>query len=101
MRVLNITNQVPYPLMSGAPLRTYNILRRFARDYEVYLAAFTGTEEQQEGVVHLREFCREVVTVRHRSLKEVMHFGKALNSILHGEPPELRLAFSEELAREI
>jgi len=31
----------------------------------------------------------------------VMHFGKVLTSMLQGEPPELRLAFSEELAREI
>lgn len=87
--------------MSGAPLRTYNILRRFARDHEVYLAAFRATEEQREGVAYLLEFCREVVTVRLKSLKEVMHSGKVLTSMLQGEPPELRLAFSEELAREI
>jgi polysaccharide biosynthesis protein PslH len=87
--------------MSGAPLRTYNVLRRCAKDHEVYLAAFCATEEQKEGVAHLLEFCREVVTVKHRGLKEVMHFGRGLRSILRGEPPELRLAFSDELAREI
>jgi sugar transferase (PEP-CTERM/EpsH1 system associated) len=101
MRILNITNQVPYPTMSGAPLRTYNILRRLARKSEVYLAAFTATQEQREGVAHLLEFCHEVVTVELKSLKEVMHSGKVLASILQGEPPELRLAFSEELATEI
>lgn len=101
MRLLNITNQVPYPLISGAPLRTYNILRRLARDYEVYLAAFTETEEQREELAHLLHICREVVTVRRKSLKEAMHFGKVLTSLLQGEPPEIRLAFSEDLAREI
>lgn len=88
--------------MSGAPLRSYNILRRLARDHEVYLAAFAETEEQKEGVAHLLEFCRDVVTIRHKSLKkELMNFGKLLMSILEGEPAELRLAFSEDLAGEI
>lgn len=67
----------------------------------MYLAAFRATDEQEEGVAHLLEFCREVVTVRHKSLKDVMHFGKVLTSMLQGEPPELRLAFSEELATQI
>lgn len=101
MRILNITNQIPYPPISGAPLRSYNILRRLARDHDVYLAAFMATEEQREGVAHLLEFCRAVVTVRPKRLKEVAHLGKVLTSMLQGEPPELRVAFSEELAREI
>jgi len=87
--------------MSGAPLRTYNVLRRFAKDHEVYLAAFSAREEQKEGVAHLLEFCQEVVAIRPRSLREMMQPWKVLTSMLHGEPPELRLAFSDELAREI
>lgn len=101
MRILNITNQVPYPPMSGARLRTYNIPRRFARDYEGCLAAFTAREEQREGLAKLLEFCRAVVTTRLRSLEEVMHFAEVVASMLHGELPELRLASSEELARVI
>ena len=63
--------------------------------------AFSASEEQREGVAHLLGFCREVVSVGLKSLKEMMHFGKALNSMLQGEPPELRLGFSEELAQRI
>lgn len=101
MKILCITNQVPFPLVSGAPLRTYNILRRCARDHEVYLAAFCATEEQRQGVARLLEFCREVVIARHKSLKESMHLAKGLEAMFKGEPPELRLAFSQELAGEI
>ena len=101
MRILIITNEVPFPPTSGASLRTYNVLRRLARDCEVYLVAFSATKEQRGGVAHLLEFCREVVTVRRRSLKEAVHLGKVVTSMLQGEPPELRLAFSQELAREI
>jgi sugar transferase (PEP-CTERM/EpsH1 system associated) len=87
--------------MSGAPLRTYNVLRRLARDNEVYLAAFTASEEQREGVSHLLEFCQEVVTVKLTSMKEMVHLGKMLTCILRWDPPELRLGFSEDLARKI
>jgi polysaccharide biosynthesis protein PslH len=98
MRILNITNLIPYPPVSGAPLRSYSVLRRVARDHEVYLAAFSGSGQDGEAVSRLREFCREVVAVKQRSLKEALHPGKALSAILRGEPPELRLAFSDELA---
>lgn len=101
MRILTITNQIPYPPISGAPLRTYNMLRRFAGDSEVYLAAFSATEEQREGVSHLLEFCREVVTVKHKSLKQAMHLGELIKCAFQGEPLELRLAYSEEFAKEI
>jgi len=101
MRILNITNHVPYPMTSGASLRSYNILRRLVRDHDVYLAAFRSTGEDADGLTHLRQLCREVVTARYRSLKEGMQFGKGLMALVNGEPLELRLAFSDELARGI
>lgn len=100
MRILNITNHLPYPLISGAPVRTYNILRRLAKDNDVYLAALATAEEQRDGVPNLR-FCREVVTVRPKRPTKIMHMGKALASVLKGNPLELSLAFSYELASEI
>jgi len=101
MRILDITNQIPFPLMSGAPLRTYNILRRLARDHEVFLAAFAAGKKQEEGVSHLLEFCREVVTAKHRNLRDGIHPGRILTSVLRREPPEIRIGFSDELADRI
>ena len=102
MRILTITNEVPYPLISGAPLRTYNVLRRLADEHEVYLICFGSRDEQREDIAHLLEFCQQVTVVRRKSLKkELWRVGIALKALLHGEPPELRLAFSGELAREI
>lgn len=101
MRILNITNRIPYPLVSGAPLRSYNLLRRFARDHDVYLAAFSGTDEQQEEAPRLLEFCRRVVTVRSRPQKILPLFWKLMKWPLQGGPTELRLSFSDELAKGI
>jgi glycosyltransferase involved in cell wall biosynthesis len=86
---------------SGAPIRTYNVLRRFAETSDVYLAAFWSTEEQKNGIAHLREFCREVVAVRYKPLKERLRISKVLGALLRGEPPELRVAYSDEFADKI
>jgi polysaccharide biosynthesis protein PslH len=101
MRILNITNQIPYPVTSGAPVRSYNLLRRFSKDHEVYLAAFLETKEQSKGVAHLLKFCREVVTVRGERLRELPVFWKFLKYPFQRGPAELKLSFSEELAIEI
>jgi polysaccharide biosynthesis protein PslH len=101
MRILCVTTQVPYPLTSGAPLRSYNILRRLAADNEVYLIAFASTEGQRKGLAHLHEFCRMVVTVEPQHLGRLMGLQAAGAAMLRGQPPELGAAFSKELAREI
>jgi hypothetical protein len=62
MRILFITDTLPYPAITGAPLRSYNILRRLAHKHRVWLAAFAKTSEQREGMTHMQTFCEEVVT---------------------------------------
>jgi polysaccharide biosynthesis protein PslH len=101
MRILNLTDRVPYPVISGAPLRTYNLLQRLARDHEVWLAAFVFTQEEMEGVLHLRQFCQGVETARGQSLGALARPVDAVRYLLAGKPPDLRLTHSQELAREI
>jgi sugar transferase (PEP-CTERM/EpsH1 system associated) len=101
MRILNITNELPYPLVSGAPLRTYNILSRFAKNHDIYLAAFSGKYQQQAEIAQLLKFCREVVTVRKKPLGKLDLLWKLVKWPLEGGSAELRLSFSIELARDI
>ena len=101
MRILNITNQIPYPVFSGAPLRTYNVIRQFAKNHEVYLAAFLETEEQRKGINQLLEICKGVVAVQKTKRRELIRWVKGVKYTLQGEPPELKISFSEELAKEI
>lgn len=101
MRILFITDAVPYPTISGAPLRTYNLLRHLARQHEVYVAAFVKTPEQREGVAHLQEFCRAVETAEMWTARAWGRPLEALRYLLKGIPPDLRFHFSDELARKI
>lgn len=63
MRILFLTQVLPYPLDAGARLRAYFVLRHLATHHEVFLVSFTRPEDSLEAVGHLRRFCAGVYTV--------------------------------------
>jgi polysaccharide biosynthesis protein PslH len=101
MRILNITNCIPYPALTGAPLRTYNLLARFARKHEVFLAAFAGNKEQEQGVKHMLGFCKDIVAPRPGRPAQAGRLLKASGCFLRGMPPELALLHSAEMTGNI
>lgn len=101
MRILMISNYLPYPQVSGGRIRIYNLLRRVAARHEVSLAGFLESPEDAEGVSHLRQFCARVETA---SFPQRNRFAKAFGMLRHaldGKPPELMLLHSEELLGKI
>jgi sugar transferase (PEP-CTERM/EpsH1 system associated) len=101
MRILMITNSLPYPMISGDRIRNYNLLRRVANRYEVSLAALLESPEDIEDVPHLRQFCARVETA---NFDQGSRLAKALGMLryaLEGKPPDLRLWHSEELVGKI
>ncbi|RJP50443.1 MAG: glycosyltransferase [Anaerolineaceae bacterium] len=101
MRVLFIVDRIPYPVLGGAALRNYNLLRRLAAEHEVWLVAFTKNAEQREAVHHLDDFCAGVEFVEAESqgaLSDLPNFAKY---ILRGIPPELRFFASPTLTQKI
>lgn len=71
MRVLWISQNIPYPPRGGVLQRNYNLLRQVAKVHEVYLIAFnqsiflSSEIEMKNAMTALKEFCRaiEVVTI--------------------------------------
>ena len=49
MRILVVTETVPYPLDSGGRIKTYHTLAALAREHEVHCHAFARTEAQRQG----------------------------------------------------
>ncbi|MBN1312811.1 MAG: glycosyltransferase [Anaerolineae bacterium] len=98
MRILEITNQISIPMHGGAPVYTYNLLKRVAAKHEVWHVAFITTPEQVTGAEQMRAFCREVVTVpigKSDALDQPLNF---IRYLVAGRPPELRFSYSCELA---
>ncbi len=80
MRVLLLTQVLPYPPDSGPKIKTFYVLRHLARQHEVILASFIRSEAEREHIPVLLEYCREVHTVPiHRSRwRDGVHFLRSL-----------------------
>jgi polysaccharide biosynthesis protein PslH len=103
MRVLVLSNYLPYPLLTGGRIRIYNLLRRVASRHEVSLAALLESPEDAEGIPHLRTFCARVETApfpAHQRSRLAKAPGM-LRYVLQGRPPDLMLLHSEELVTKI
>jgi sugar transferase (PEP-CTERM/EpsH1 system associated) len=101
VRDLIITDRIPYPVISGANLRIYNLLRRITREHEVWLATLVGTKEQAENIAHLREICSVVEAVDIRPTRALAQPLEGFRYMLTGKPPDLRFYYSVELANKI
>ncbi|MBN1121015.1 MAG: glycosyltransferase [Anaerolineae bacterium] len=101
MRILYITDEIPYPVISGSPLYSNNLVRRLAQKHEVWMAAFVVSEEQEEGIPKIEEFCKGVITapmVMGSGLSRPVDFFRFL---LSGKPPDLRLYLSDEFTNKL
>ena len=65
MRILLITDYLPYPPISGDTIRVYNLIKRISQRHEIYLLALFETSALAEDISHLLKFCRQVKVVNH------------------------------------
>ncbi|MBD3306272.1 glycosyltransferase, partial [candidate division KSB3 bacterium] len=86
---------------SGAPLRTYSLLRRVAKEHEVWLVAFQETLEHASGLIHMQKFCQGIETAHLQELGALAHPITLFRYLLTGKPPDLRLLYSQALAEKI
>jgi polysaccharide biosynthesis protein PslH len=63
MKVLFLTQILPYPLVGGAKIRAYYMLRQLAQAHEVTLVSFVRDDDRPQDVAHLAQFCAAVHTV--------------------------------------
>src|SRR5262245_60200957 len=63
MRVLLLTQVLPYPPDSGPKVKTYHVLKYLARQHNVTLVSFVRDSDKPEYIRHLETLCERVVTV--------------------------------------
>lgn len=85
MRILFLTQVLPYPLTSGAKIRAYYVLRHLAQRHEITLVSFVRPDDGDAAVAHLASFCQAVHTVpMARSL--LKNASALLESLIGGRP---------------
>lgn len=75
MKILFLTQVLPYPPDSGPKVKTLNIIKYLAKqDHDITLVSFVRGDQRQD-VEELKKFCREVYTVpMERGLKQDVGF---------------------------
>lgn len=63
MRILFLSQLLPYPPDAGAKVRAYYTLRWLAEKHQVTLVAFTRNDDSPAAIDHLRTFCHAVHTL--------------------------------------
>jgi glycosyltransferase involved in cell wall biosynthesis len=106
MRILLLTQVVPYPPDSGPKIKTYNVLRYLAQQHEVHLVSFVRTEAERNAAEWLRGWCADVVTVplRRSVGRDVAFLARSLARrrpflIERDDLRAMRLAVEETVAR--
>jgi len=84
MKVLLLTQVLPYPPDSGPKVKTWNVFKYLIRCYEVTLASFVRGDQSAE-IEYLRHYCPAVHTVpmERGAVRDVWHMSR---SLLTGQP---------------
>ncbi len=60
MKVLMLTPYLPYPLVSGGQIRTYNLLKHLSKNHDITLFALIKDEREREHLSELQKYCKKI-----------------------------------------
>ncbi|MFC1976403.1 glycosyltransferase family 4 protein [Chloroflexota bacterium] len=80
MRILFLSQVLPYPLDAGPKMRSYYVLRHLTQKHDVTLLTFVRGTDRPEYIAHLAKFCHTVHTVpmRRSRVRDVKFLGQSL-----------------------
>ncbi len=60
MRILMLTPYLPFPLLSGGQIRSYNLIKKLSKKHEIVLYALIKEESERQYIGDLEKYCKEV-----------------------------------------
>jgi glycosyltransferase involved in cell wall biosynthesis len=66
MKVLFLTYDVPYPLISGGKVRAYYLIKNLAKNHQITLFSYYRNEEQKKYLPELKKYCQKVFIFKRR-----------------------------------
>lgn len=84
MKILLLTQVLPYPPDSGPKIKTYSLIRYLAARHEVTLVSFTRGDQSAQ-IAHLAQICKEIypVPIERTRIQDVLAL---LRSLFTGRP---------------
>lgn len=103
MKILMLTPYLPYPLLSGGQIRTYNLLKKLANKHEVTLFSLIKTDEEEKYIPELKKYCTKVQVFKRSekpfTLKNILKtaFSSYPFLVIRNHAPQIITAVEEEL----
>ena len=92
--LLFLCHRIPYPPNKGDKIRSFNILKKLAKQYDVHLGCFIDDPFDKQYVNGLKKYCASIFHVdQHKTLAKV----KGLTSLLTGKPITLPYYFDKRM----
>lgn len=66
MKILMITPYLPFPLVSGGQIRTYNLLKNLASRHHITLTSFIRDDSEKKYLKELEPYCQKVILFKRR-----------------------------------
>ena len=101
MRILFITDYMPYPPITGDLIRNYNLIRRIARHHQVSLVAFKNASIEDDGVSHMKQFCHRVEAVNLVRRHKLVRIPGLFRYLTAGIPIDIEFLQSDMMAHRI
>jgi glycosyltransferase involved in cell wall biosynthesis len=60
MKVLMLTPDLPYPLVSGGQIRTYNLLKHLSKHHDITLFSLIKDESERTHLSELKKYCKNI-----------------------------------------
>lgn len=104
MKILMLTPYLPYPLLSGGQIRTYNLLKQLAKSHQVTLFSLIKDDSERQYIPELEQYCYKVEVFKRSkqpfTLRNIIK--TALSSypflVMRNHVPETIKAVKRELA---
>lgn len=61
-----ITPYLPYPLVSGGQIRTYNLLKNLSSKHQITLSSFVRNKEEKKYLEKLKPYCANIIIFERR-----------------------------------
>lgn len=106
MKVLMLTPYLPYPLVSGGQIRTYNLLKHLSKNHEITLFSLIKDEGERKYLSELKKYCRKIELFKRTKNPFVLRnillagFSPYPFVVTRNLPLGMRKAVQTELARE-
>ncbi|MDQ3008142.1 MAG: glycosyltransferase family 4 protein [bacterium] len=103
MKILMLTPYLPYPLLSGGQIRTYNLLKKLATKHEITLFALIKEKSELQYIPELEKYCKKVKVFKRSktpfTLKNILQtaFSSYPFLVIRNYVPEAITAIEEEL----